>query len=328
MKTIFTHHFEDLISIENLLFAWQEFLKGKRNKKDVQQFQFNFMDNIVSLHQELSHHTYKHGLYQEFRINDPKPRIIHKASVRDRLLHHAVYRSLYPLFDNIFITDSYSCRNNKGMHRAIQRLRQFSYSVSKNNTKPCWVLKCDIKKFFHSIDQQVLLQILEERISDKNIMVLLKEIIASFHADQRGIGLPLGNLTSQLFCNIYMNEFDQFIKHILKVKYYIRYADDFMILDQDKQYLENLIPIMGTFLQRNLKLQIHPGKIFIKTLASGMDFLGWIHYFDHRILRTITKRRMFKRLRNNTNPQSIQSYFGMMSHGNTYNIKSMIHFYL
>ena len=174
MKIRLDHKFKDLIGIDNLLIAWQEFLRGKRNKKDVQQFQFSLMDNMLSLHYDLFNQAYRHGGYEEFNISDPKPRIIHKATVRDRLLHHAVYRILYPFFDDKFISDSFSCRDNKGTHRAIKRFEEFYRKVSKNKTKTCWVLKCDIKKFFHSINQQVLMEILEEYISDRNIINLLQ----------------------------------------------------------------------------------------------------------------------------------------------------------
>src|SRR3989338_7392801 len=162
MKIQLTHKFEDIISIENLLEAWKEFVRGKRNKSDVQEFSFNLMDNILSLHQELGNHFYTHGSYQAFNICDPKPRNIHKASVRDLLLHHAIHRKLYPFFDRIFIADSYSCRLDKGTHKAINRFRSFARKTGKNNTKTCWILKCDIRKFFANIDHFTLKQILRE----------------------------------------------------------------------------------------------------------------------------------------------------------------------
>src|SRR3989344_1719012 len=151
---------------------------------------------------------------------------------------------------------------------------------SENGRKTCWILKCDIRKFFENINQEILLEILKKYIPDKNIIWLLERIIFSFSADS-GRGLPLGNLTSQLFVNVYMNEFDQFAKHNFKAKYYIRYADDFVVLSQDKTYLEELLPKMGDFLEERLKLELHPDKVFIKTLASGVDFLGWVHFPDH-----------------------------------------------
>ena len=320
MKNILVHNYENLISVDNLLEAYQEFVKGKKNKKDVQEFQFSLMDNILSLHEDLINHTYKHGGYQQFKINDPKPRIIHKALVRDRLLHHAVYSILYPFFDKTFISDSFSCRNNKGAHKAINRFREFGRIVSKNNTKTCWVLKCDIKKFFASIDQKILINILERRISNKDIINLLQEIITSFKAN----GLPLGNLTSQLFSNVYMNEFDQFVKHKLKVKYYIRYADDFVFLSENREYLENLTEKISNFLQNELKLTLHPDKVFIKTLSSGVDFLGWVNFTDHRVLRNKTKKRIFKRINQNFNLQSLNSYLGILKHGNSRKISKEI----
>ena len=134
MKIQLAHSFEKIISIDNLLEAWKEFLPGKRGKKDVQDFSLNLMDNIFSLHNDLFNHTYKHGIYQAFNICDPKPRNIHKATVRDRLLHHAIHRVLYSFFAKTFIADSYSCQINKGTHRALNRFRKFSYIVSKNNT--------------------------------------------------------------------------------------------------------------------------------------------------------------------------------------------------
>ncbi len=318
-----THKFEEIISVENLLSAWQEFIKGKRSKPDVQEFGFNLMDNILLLREELTSKRYIHGHYYRFNISDPKPRVIHKADVRDRLLHHATHRVLYPFFAKTFISDSFSCQIDKGMHRAINRFRSFTYKVSKNHTKTCWVLKCDIKKFFNSIGHKVLLKILESYITDKNIIWLLERIISSFSV-VAGKGLPLGNLTSQLFSNIYMNELDQFIKHRLKIKNYIRYADDFAILSDSKTWLLDLISIIGDFLEKNLKLSLHPKKVFIKTIASGVDFLGWVHFSDHRFLRTTTRRRMMKRIAENPNNETLQSYLGLLKHGNTYKIREKL----
>lgn len=280
------------------------------------------MTNILSLHQNLVTHSYRHGGYQHFKIADPKPRDIHKASVRDRLLHHALYRKLYPFFDRTFIADSYSCRLGKGTHRAMDRFRVFAYKVSKNNTRTCWVLKCDIRKFFASINQNLLLNMIDAYLPDERIRSLIGNIVGSFSSGTLGKGLPLGNLTSQLLVNIYMNEFDQFVKHILKVKYYIRYADDFVFLSADRTQLTSFLQRIRDFLCGNLKLELHPDKVFIATLASGVDFLGWVHFPDHRVLRTSTKRRMMKALKGERKPQIVASYRGMLSHGNTERLRS------
>ncbi|MBI5221680.1 MAG: group II intron reverse transcriptase domain-containing protein [Candidatus Magasanikbacteria bacterium] len=324
-KRKLSHTYSDIISLENLSLAWEEFIVGKKKKIDVINFGRNLMDNIVELHESLVNRTYSHGNYESFYITDPKRRHIHKASVRDRLLHHAVYRILYPFFDRTYIADSYSCRNNKGTHRALDRFKQIALKVSKNNTRTGWVLKCDIKKFFASIDHEILLGILREYIDDENIISLFGNIIGSFQTDsRRKVGLPLGNLTSQLLSNVYMNRFDQWVKHRLKVKYYIRYADDFVFLSEDKNYLISIIPLVQEFLQTNLKLSLHPDKLFLKTIASGVDFLGWVHFSDHRVLRTKTKRRMLRKIRKKIDKQSLQSYLGLLRHGNAAKINKQV----
>lgn len=316
------HTYEDIISVENLLVAWREFVAGKGKKKDVTEFRSHFMDNILELHSDLKSRVYRHSSYYAFKISDPKPRDIHKAEVRDRLLHHAIYRQLYRFFDRKWISDSYSCRDNKGTHRALDRFRTFLRKVSKNNTRTCWVLKCDVRKFFASIDHDILLAILAKHISDMDTLALLEEIIRSFTSTGPGKGLPLGNLTSQLLVNIYMNEFDQFAKHKLKARHYIRYADDFVILSEDRYELEALLPRIGAFLSERLALRLHPNKVFISTIAAGIDFLGWIHFPTHRTLRTSTKRRMMKNTKGEDKDASRQSYRGMLSHGNAHKLST------
>ncbi|HAI74281.1 MAG TPA: hypothetical protein DCS28_02880 [Candidatus Moranbacteria bacterium] len=303
--------------MENLLASWREFLCGKRKRKDVAEFSLNFMDNIVMLHKNLSEKIYRHGGYEAFKIDDPKPRDIHKATVCDRLVHHAIHRILYEYFDRKFIFDSYSCRIGKGTHRAINRFRDFGRKVSKNNMRTCWILKCDIRKFFANIDHGILKNILQKHIGSKDILWLFSEIIDSFNTKGKiGVGLPLGNLTSQLLVNIYMNEFDHFMKRNLKVNYYIRYADDFVIISENKNYLENLILEISEFLEAELKLELHPDKVFIKTFSSGMDFLGWINFPHYRVLRTATRRRMFRNLKYESEPEVVSSYLGILMHGN------------
>lgn len=296
--------------------AWQEFVKGKKSKSDVQIFTHNLMDNIVSLHEDLANKTYQHGGYESFYVNDPKRRHIHKASVRDRLLHCAVYRVLYPFFDRTFIADSFSCRNDKGTHKAINRFCVLARRVGRNHFAACWVLKCDIRKFFASINHDILLKILGEYIPDKDIMWLLQSIVESFSD-----GLPLGNLTSQLFANVYLNVFDQWVKHKLKAKHYVRYADDFVILSSDRPSLEAVALKIAQFLTEQLKLTLHPGKIVLDTVSSGIDFLGWIHFTNHRLLRAATANRMFSRIRANPTLKTAQSYLGMLGHGNAHKLE-------
>jgi RNA-directed DNA polymerase len=282
----------------------------------------SLIDNIEELHRDLLDRTYAHDGYYSFFINDPKRRHIHKACVRDRLLHHAIYRLLYPFFDRTFISDSFSCRVGKGVYKAIDRFDTKTRQVSKNHTKTCWVLKCDIRKFFDSIDHNVLLNILAQYIRDKEIISLLENVINSYHSSSKyGVGLPLCNLTSQLFANVYMNVFDQWVKHNMHVKHYIRYADDFVFISDNRAYLESLIEPVRAFLSNTLHLKLHPSKVELKTIHAGMDFLGWIHFPYYKKIRRKTKERMFGRLVETPKEEVFQSYLGLLGHGNTYKVE-------
>ncbi|MFA5987883.1 MAG: reverse transcriptase/maturase family protein, partial [Candidatus Paceibacterota bacterium] len=260
--------------------AWDKFKIDKRKKRDVQKFEWKLEENIFQLHRDLESGEYKHGVYSSFYIHDPKQRHIHKAEVRDRILHHAVFNILYPIFEPTFISNSLSCRINKGTHKGIDILEKTLRMISSNNFKPCFALKCDVKKFFDTVDHSILLSIIRKRMKDPDAVRLLEEIINSFNSKYSNLfyqkGLPIGNLTSQLFANIYLNKLDQFVKHELKIKHYIRYTDDFVIISRDKLYLENLIEPIRSFLLDELALELHPNKIFIRKFHQGIDFLGYI----------------------------------------------------
>lgn len=345
---IYKNIFEKIISVENLFSAWDNFKKGKRNRTDVLNFEWNLEENIFRLKRSLEKEEYKHDPYKSFYITDPKLRHIHKASVRDRIVHHAIYSVVNPLFEETFIPDSYSCRIGHGTHKGVDKLEEIVKKVSKNNTVQCYALKCDIQKFFNTIDHKILISILKRRIKDIRAVSLIEEIIGSYLSSYSNLfkrkGLPLGNLTSQLFANIYMNEFDQFVKQILKIKDYIRYTDDFVVISSDKLYLEDLIPKFSKFLEKNLELKIHPNKIEIRKLRQGIDFLGYVTFPKYRLLRSKTKRRIFLKIKNKINEyklekinkstleQSLQSYIGVLSHANTYklttNLKNQFWFWL
>jgi len=321
----FTKLYNNIVTIPNLLRAWAEFLSGKKKRRDVITFQGQLMDNIFSLQFDLKTKSYKHGGYQAFKISDPKPREIHKANVRDRLLHHLLYQETYLYFDQKFIYDSYSCRFNKGTYRALNRLVEFAGQVTRNHRRTVLVLKCDIRKFFASIDHQILKDILVKYITDQDLLWLFGQVIDSFNTPGKmGIGLPLGNLTSQLLVNIYMNEFDQFVKRSLKIKYYVRYADDFVFLNEDRKFLENLRPQLDDFLNKQLKLYLHPKKVFLTTLVSGVDFLGWTQFEGHRVLRTTTKHRMLRKVRGTNEQSVIAAYRGLLKHGNAYRLRAKV----
>ena len=303
------NNYDDLITLENLFLSWREFKKGKIKRKDVLEFEFNLEDNLFQLYQELRIKTYRHSNYSSFYVQDPKLRHIHKAEVRDRIVHHLISKYLNRIYDKTFIFDSYSCRLNKGTHKAVNRLKQFSLKQSKNNKLNFYYLKCDIKRFFDSIDHNILTEILKRKIKDRDILGIIAEIISSFQTE-KDKGIPLGNLTSQYFANMYLNEFDQFVKHRLKAKYYLRYTDDFLILSRNKEYLENLIAPIQNFLKNRLNLLLHPDKIMIRKYNQGIDFLGYVTLPYYRVLRTKTKQRMLKKV----NQKNIQSYLGILKH--------------
>ncbi len=307
--------FDCIISLENLFSAWREFRRGKNNRRDAQEFGFKLEDNIFDLHRNLKDGGYQHGGYESFYVHDPKKRHIHKASVRDRLLHHAVSRIIEPIFERKFIFDSWACRKGKGTHRAVERFQQLTWRFSQNNTRAVWVLKLDIRKFFASVNHDILLNLLQRSIHGPQTIELLTKIIASFPA------LPLGNLTSQLFANIYLDELDQFVKHRLKAKVYVRYCDDFVLVHRQKLVLEQYLESVKYFLAQHLQLQIHEKKIELKRYHQGIDFLGFICFPHFRILRTSTKKRMFRKLTNAHNQASFNSYLGLVKHCRSRGVK-------
>ena len=320
----FTGTYNYIISIENLLLTWERFLRGKKHKKDVIKFQAELGTNVASLYTDLKNKTYIHVLYSAFNISDPKPSNIHKATVRDLVVHHLIYKEIYWYFHFRFIYDSYSCRLNKGTHRALNRFQGFARNVSKNHSRTCFVLKGDIKKFFASIDHDVLMKVLDRHIVDPDIRWLIDQVISSFYTTAPGVGLPLGNLTSQLLVNVYMHEFDMYLKQELRVKYYLRYADDFVILSDDKKYLEEILPKLHVFLNEKLRLTLHEHKVYIKTYDSGVDFLGWIHFPHHRQIRTTTKRKVTRNMLGYPKMETINSYRGLLGHGNTYDFRKIL----
>lgn len=287
--------FYHITNISNLLAAWKEFKKGKIKKEDVTRFEFHVEENIFALHDELVSKKYVHGPYLDFYICDPKRRHIHKSVVRDRVVHQAVFRKLYPVFEKNFIYDSYSSRLKKGTHLGIVRLEQACRRISKNWRIFAYALKCDIRKFFDSIDHNILKKIILRNIKDGDALWLLDVILGSFEKI-KGRGLPLGNVTSQLFGNIYLNELDQYVKHVLKAKHYFRYCDDFLIVCTDRQFLEDYKEKIGIFLKEKLSLDLHPNKIQIRKLRQGIDFVGYITLPHARVLRTATKKRIIRKI--------------------------------
>jgi len=340
---VFGHNYDKVISLEALLQAWDEFKKGKRDKPDVGYFELHLEDNLFKLHRELRNKTYRHSPYTGFYIHDPKVRHIHKATVRDRVIHHALFSALNPLFEPTFIPESYSCRKGYGTHKGFKKLVHCCRKISRNYTVGCWALKCDVRKFFDSVDHEILLKLVKARIKDPDTLWLVKKIVESYETT-KGKGIPIGNLTSQLFANIYLNSLDQFVKHHLKVKYYVRYADDFIILDEDFRFLLGALGKIGEFVGKELKLELHQDKISLRRLTWGVDFVGYVALPYYQIVRTKTKRRIYRKVRENIDiyrrgksdvtsiNQSVQSYLGILKHADTHklelDLKNQILFWL
>ena len=275
--------------------------------------------NLFNLRDELLNGLYQHGQYSPFTIHDPKERSIHKATVRDRIVHQAIVNAIELVFERRFVFDSFSCRKYKGTHAASYRLRSQLRRASGNNSKTVYALKCDIRKFFDSLDHEILLQLILTQIQCSKTVSLLQHIVSGFNT-QDGKGVPIGNLTSQLFANIYLHEFDHFIKQRLKIKWYLRYCDDFVILDTSRESLIKLIPVIKGFLQDTLKLEIHPHKISLRTWNQGIDFVGYVHLPHCTVLRTRTRKRMIRQIR----PDNIASYMGMCQHADTYQLQQLL----
>jgi RNA-directed DNA polymerase len=318
-----------MILPEQILSAWLKFREGKRKRLDVQEYERRLERNIFNLYYELKNEVYAHGEYESFHIHDPKPRHIRKASIKDRLVHQIVYTKLTEIFLPKFIHDSYSSQIGKGTHLAVKNTSKYSRKISKNFTKPCFGLKCDVRKFYDTVDHEILIKLISKTVVDKKALRPIGLVVNSFHVEScTGKGLPIGNLTSQIFTNIYLNELDQFIKHKLKIKYYVRFADDMLFLGNSKPDIENIVPLINEHLNNKLGLAPHPDKTIVRHINQGIDFLGYIIFPHHRLVRNKTIRRMHKklniRLANQYNGkelptelrQSVNSYLGLLSHAN------------
>ncbi|PIV53633.1 MAG: RNA-dependent DNA polymerase [Elusimicrobia bacterium CG_4_10_14_0_8_um_filter_37_32] len=338
MKT-YNNLYGKVCSFENLLIAAKKAQKGKRFKENTAWFNFNIEKELLKLQNELFSQTYQPGEYKQFIVYESKKRLISAAPYRDRIVHHALCNIIEPLFEKTFIYDSYANRKEKGTHKAIQRFTEFS----RRNK---YVLKCDMVEYFGSIDCQLLFNIIAEKIKDEKVMRLVEKILGlNAYSNSSGnqlslpfasrCGLPIGNLTSQFFANLYLNKFDHFIKEQLRCKYYIRYVDDFVVLGNDKLKLREIKSAIENYLV-NLQLQTHPHKTQIFPVEQGTDFLGFkifpiyrlvrksnFFYFRHKLLKL---RKLYYQNKINTGKvtQSIQSWIAHASWGDTWRLRTKL----
>jgi len=355
--------------LADLFNAYYDARKNKRNKKGQLLFEWHYEKELIRLSEEIFSGTYCILPNTCFIINEPVKREIFAADFRDRVVHHLVYNYIAPVFEKTFIYDSYSCRKNKGTHLGIKRIDHFIRSCSRNYHVDCFILKLDIKGYFMAIDHEILYNKIEKQLRTSQnragfeselVLRLIKNII--FHDVKKGCiikgklsdwsglplskslfntgqgkGLPIGNLTSQLFANIYLNGFDHFVKRILKIKYYGRYVDDFILIHEDKEYLKLCIGKIATYLMDNLKLELHPDKIYLQHYTKGVKYLGAIIKPYRIYISSRTKNNFIKAVNcslqfyeSNNHPDNEQvsaslvtfnSYLGMMKHWKTFSLR-------
>lgn len=282
-------------------------------------FERGLEDHLFEIRDRLVSGQYRHGAYEPFVVHDPKRRLIHKASIQDRVVHQALVNIIEPIFELRFFHASYSCRLGKGTHAAVAELQNFLREASRNDTRTVYSLKCDVRKFFDSVDHAVLFRLLEVRIADPKILWLARYIINSFSSSP-GKGIPLGNITSQLFSNIYLHELDWYFKQELRVRHYVRYCDDFIILLHSPCEAANMARQADDFLRRFLKIKLHPGKTRIRTWEQGIDFLGYVLLPHATVLRPKTADRMLE----NVTVENAASYLGLCSHADAYELECTV----
>jgi retron-type reverse transcriptase len=298
---------------------------GKRYREDVLRFNHRREENLIELINRLIWDMYKPLPLREFWIIEPKKRLISAPAFRDRVVHHALLQVIEPVFENRFIKETFACRMGKGTHAAM-RHTAWCARAAKHKWGSYYVLKCDVHKFFHSIDHEMLKDIIRRAIRDPKVLNLIDIIIDSHDSGEAGKGIPIGALPSQLFANIYLDPLDHYLKEECRVKYYARYMDDFVILHNDKTYLRGLLSSIQGFLE-NLELTLNP-KTGIFPDKHGIDFCGYRIWPTHVKPRKSTvlraKRRLRKMaLRYETNPRilehakaSLNSFLGYITHCN------------
>lgn len=304
--------FEKIASIENLELADTRARRGKHDSYGVKRFDKNRKENIKKLHGVLMEGKYKTSEYQTFKVYEPKERLIFRLPYYpDRIVHHAIMNYMEPIFVSTFTADTYSCIKGRGIHSCGEKLKK-ALRKDLESTKYC--LKLDIKKFYPSIDHDILKSLLRKKLKDQRLLVLLDEIIDS--AD----GVPIGNYLSQYFANFYLTYFDHWIKENIKVKYYFRYADDLVFLAPNKPYLHELLDKIREYLHTNLKLEIKPNYQIFPIESRGIDFVGYVFYPTHTRLRKRIKKSFAKAVKNRNNKQSIDSYMGWALHCDSKNL--------
>jgi retron-type reverse transcriptase len=309
-------NYDELFTLNNIFEAWYKFRRGKSGKAGVMDFELHLEDNLFGLYEDLRGSNYKHSAYKHFQIFDNKKRNIYQAEVRDRVVHQIIYDYLLSLYNPEFISDSYASRAKKGQYKAVETFRYF-IKLANNEQRPCFTLKCDVRKYFDSVDQNILFDLIKEKIKCEKTLVIISKIIQSHIFSGLARGIPLGNITSQIFANIYLNVLDNYVKKELRCRFYVRYNDDFMIISESEKELEEIRSKIINFVENRLSLQIPLEKTSIRKISWGVDFLGFTILSKAVLLRNKTKNKMYA----NMSAKNIHSFFGILNHCHSYNLK-------
>lgn len=348
------------LSFEKLVQAYIDCRKRKRNTFNALEFEFYLEENLICLYDELLNGSYNISTSICFIVLNPKPREVWAANFRDRIVHHLVYNEISDIYYNRFIKDTYSCIPERGSTNAVKTLNKYLITATKGYTQACYYLKADIRNFFVCIDKDILYRELEKIVNTDWVLRLLKQII--YHDCRTNVyikspkwkfnllpdykslwntdntkGLPIGNLTSQFFSNVYLNILDQYVKHHWHCKYYCRYVDDFVILDKDPQKLNEIHKDLTKFLKERLKLDLHQNKKSINKVERGIDFVGFVEKPYRRVIRQKTLKKIFKIVREQKSDSNwyttenlekykntINSYLGMLRNTNGYKLRREI----
>ena len=354
-----------VFSMDNLCRAYDDCRRRKRNALDALRFEAHAEDRLAQLQRELSERTYRPSTSACFVARQPKLREIFAADFRDRILHHFVVRYFEAIWEPIFIHDSYASRRGKGIHAAVARLRTFTRQVTQNGTRPAYYLQLDIRNFFMSINKQILFALLRSHCQQPEILWLTSVLLfhdptqdyhlqsprallaqiprqKSLFGAARDTGLPIGNLTSQFWANVYLNGLDQFVKHTLRCRHYLRYVDDFVLLHQEPDQLRAWQTQIAEYLMAHLELSLHPTRQKLRPISNGVDMLGYIVRPTHLLCRNRVVNNLKTKLRSFAShliqrhddmltlgydaailadlDATLQSYFGHFRHADTFRL--------
>lgn len=348
------------LTMDALFAAYYDCRKRKRNTMQSMKFEWQQEKNLFQLYKELKEGTYEIGRSICFVVTHPKPREVWAGAFRDRIVHHLIYNAVKERFENRFIKDTFSCIPGRGTLAGATRAKEFAKRISRNYSEKAYYMKADISNYFNSINKTILLEIIRRYVREKWIMDLITQVIEhdprtnvfiksrrelwdilpahkSLFNAKKNKGLPIGNLTSQFFSNVYLNPLDQFIKHTLKIKFYCRYVDDVVLMHKDPKYLNYCYDMIDDFLKRNLDLCLNPKKKNMNLVSRGFDFVGHVIKPNRIYLRTTIIKKTFntiKRWEKNKNRfdtdelvdfrNKINSYLGMFMHVNGYKLRRKI----